>query len=236
MKIVLCDDDIKTTEHFLSILKSFLSKNSTYYEIDVYEDANKLISDINNHVKKYDIYFIDIEMPVPGETVIKNIRSIYPDALCAFVSDYPQHGFVACRVNVNSYIYKYMKQEEVNPELERLAEICHKRKLTFCFKTSDNNEVTVKVSDIEYIESIKRRILVHLVDNTKIELEVSGYSLTSLNIMYEFEDFLRISRSYLINYDCINQLRPNKVTMKSGNTIKINKEQFQKIFDKAIKS
>ncbi|MBQ8824259.1 MAG: LytTR family transcriptional regulator DNA-binding domain-containing protein [Ruminococcus sp.] len=236
MKIVLCDDDIKTVEHFLSMLKSFLSENSTYYEIDVYEDASKLISDINNHVKKYDIYFIDIEMPVPGENVVKSIRRIYPDALCTFLSDYPQHGFVACRINVNSYIYKDMKQEEVNPELERLTEICHRRKLTFCFKTSDGNDVTVKVCNIEYIESIKRRVVVHLVDNTRLELEVSGYSLTSLNIMYEFEEFLRISRSYLLNYDCIKQLRPNKVTMMSGNTIKINKEQFQKIFDKAIES
>lgn len=225
MKIVLCDDDLKTTEHFLSVLHDFGE-----HEIDVYNDPNKLISDIST--KEYDLYFIDIEMPISGEIVVKTIRSYYPDALCVFLSDYPNRGFIACRVNVNSYIYKNMPANEIKQELERISALCYRNKLTFCFKTSDGNDVIVKVKNIEYFESLKRRIIVHLVDGLK--LEIGRHTLSSLHEMFEFEKFLRISRSYLINCGCIQRAETNKITMKSGKSINITKSQLIMISERLI--
>lgn len=225
MKVAICDDQPLSVARFTKNLKQYMKKRVGDCEVDLYSNPIDMINAIYENGDVYDIFFIDIEMPLRGEIVVEQIRRLCKSSIFVFLSANPKYGNVALREGLDAYIYKAMSADEMEVEMDFIMNLYKKSHLKYTFKTK-SDDVSIKLADIESIEAIKRKVFVHLSDGTKFEIR--GYTLSLLSEMPEFANFFRISRSFLINPDRVEKTENSKIIFKSGKVMRISADQYQR--------
>ena len=85
------------------------------------------------------------------------------------------------------------------------------------------------VSDIEYIETIKRKVLFHLRNG---ENEMGYFKIRDLEERLEQYFFVRCHNGIIVNVDCIESLHDLTVTLYSGDQIYITRSRKQNLMKK----
>ena len=225
MRIVFCDDELDSLSSLIEVIKEYMGNITENLVVDLYDDPEKMINDIKK-TGAYDLYFIDIEMPMKGDTVVKKIRELDRDAICVFLSFHREYGNMACRSRLNAYLYKNMEKNLIHYEMQHIMESYRVLKQNFEF-IADGEYRIFKVYEIEYFEALKRRVMLHMVSGESFE--TSQYTLASIEKLPEFYYFFRLSRSLLINIHCVKYVGKHTLELQSGSTIRINHAQFQTI-------
>jgi two-component system LytT family response regulator len=172
-----------------------------------------------------DLLFLDIQMPgMSGFDVLRELeRSAMP--LVIFVTAYDQHALKAFEVHALDYLLKPFKQARFQQTLHRAREmlsskdtaLASRKLLEFLGQTKTLPEyltrltvrtgervVVVRVDQVDYFESAGNYVVVH----TARENHVLRETLTALEQKLNPRQFLRISRSTLVNLDKIKELQP----------------------------
>ncbi|MBI5687717.1 MAG: response regulator transcription factor [Verrucomicrobia bacterium] len=172
-----------------------------------------------------DLLFLDVQMPeMDGFEMLSRLGK---DALPAviFVTAYDQHAVKAFEVHALDYLLKPFKQSRFKEAVQRvrdqigrqqsadvskrLIQLLGDRKPAPAFLqrlTVKENErvVLVKVSQIEWIESAGNYVVLHVGKQNHILRE----TLAALEAQLDPKQFLRISRSTLVNLDQVRELQP----------------------------
>ena len=85
------------------------------------------------------------------------------------------------------------------------------------------------LSDIEYIETINRKVLFHLRSGKK---EAGYFKMKDLEERLEQFFFVRCHNGIIVNVDCIESLHDLTVTLYSGNKIYITRSRKQNLMKK----
>lgn len=225
MRIVFCDDELDSISRMIEVIKGYMESVTDNLTIDLYDDPEKMINDIKKY-GVYDLHFIDIEMQIKGNVVVRKIREIDRYAVCIFLSYHFGYGNMACRSRLNAYLYKDMDEKEITYEMRHVMESY--RLLHQCFEFFANGEYMIfRISEIECFEAIKRRVMLRTVDGDAYE--ISQYTLASIENLSEFYSFFRLARSLLVNVRGIKYVGRHTLEFKSGLTMRISKAQFIKI-------
>lgn len=225
MKVAICDDQPLSVFRFTENLKQYMEKRVGDCDVDLYSNPIDMINAIYENGDAYDIFFIDIEMPLSGEKVVDQVRRLCKNSIFVFLSANPGYGNMALREGLDAYVYKSMTEEELEVEMDFIMNLYKKSHLKYTFKTK-SGDVSIILADIESIESIKRKVFVHLSDGTRFEIR--GYTLSLLSEISEFANFFRISRSFLINPDSVEKTENSKIIFKSGKVMRISADQYQR--------
>lgn len=87
-EIALCDDEALSLELLRVNLNYLLKKHGTRAMIDTYPSGKELL----NSDKKYDLLFLDIEMPgLNGLKTAEQYRKLYEDAIIVFLTGYDEY-------------------------------------------------------------------------------------------------------------------------------------------------
>lgn len=172
-----------------------------------------------------DLLFLDIQMPqVNGFDVLRALPANRIPAVI-FATAYDQHAVEAFEVHALDYLLKPFKQTRFQAALQRAREHLHKRgagdmdarilallegmrpertcATRFVVKTA-SRVVIVKVSDIDWIESDANYALLHVGDKTHLLRE----TMRSMEEQLSPAQFLRISRSAIVNIERIKDIQP----------------------------
>ena len=172
-----------------------------------------------------DLLFLDIQMPqVNGFDLL---RALPRDQLPAviFTTAYDQHALEAFEVHALDYLLKPFKRVRFKAALQRAREHLHRRSAgdtdprllallerfrpartcttRFVVKTA-SRVVIIKADDIDWIESAANYALLHIGDKTYLLRE----TMRALEEQLSPEQFLRISRSAIVNVERIKELQP----------------------------
>lgn len=217
IKIVICDD-LPLSSHGVADAIEYIANNyDISYELIYFDNVNEFLNNISNN--EYDIYFIDISMPeIRGDKVARYVRTTHPFSTISLVSMYENFGDVACSSMVDGYLYKSYSATYMRNQIIRLLKICANKKKRYKFKTNDS-EIDIIICDIMYIESLKRKLYVHL-ENKSI-INVYNETLKSLKQNIEFFNFYKVSRSCLVNMESVEFIDKKNYTieLKSGDVI-----------------
>lgn len=160
-----------------------------------------------------DLLFLDIEMPVlKGTDFLKSIANKPKVIFTTAYRDYAIEGF---DLNAVDYLLKPIVFERFFQSIQKFLELVKPPVLQ---STKDSNEdlhiyvrsnkknIKVLFSSIEYIESIKDYIRIHLADSTLM----LKHGITA------FEDkldsrFVRVHRSYIVNKDKVTAFTKNDI-------------------------
>ena len=186
-------------------------------------DGPEAIRSIREH--KPDLVFLDVQMPeVSGFDVLRALPAAEWPAVI-FVTAHDQHALEAFEVHAIDYLLKPFKRERFQEAVRRAAQHLQSRNVAtinqqlaeflkaprtepayfsrIAVKTEDRT-LFVKVEDIEYFESAANYVVFH----TRAENHVLRDTLTNLETRLSPKAFVRISRSVIVNLDCVKELQP----------------------------
>ena len=190
---------------------------------------------------KPDLIFLDVQMPeMDGFEVLRRVpRASLPVVI--FTTAYDQHALRAFEVNALDYLLKPFKPDRFKGAVQRAREMIANKQagaalaqargllsvlgearvgagqLTRLAVKTPGRVTFVEVDQIQAIEAAGKYAVVHVGKENHVVRE----TMSSLEANLPAQQFLRISRSVIVNIDQIQELQPmfegeNVVVLKNG--------------------
>ena len=233
MKICICDDEQLELERTSILVSNYFDKMNLDYSIETFNNAVVLLNKMKYFQDEvnFDVYLLDILMQVEGIELAKKIREFDNDATIIFITSSKEFAIEAFGVRAFDYILKPFKDEEFILKLDNLIKsLSTKIKKSFTYKTSNHLVTTVNIENIEYIESISRRIIIHLDNNETLTSPIIRTRFTdSIPFNYNNHSFLQCHSSYIVNLNKIKAIEKSWFVMNSGEIVPISKQYYPKV-------
>lgn len=216
MKIAVVDDEkiwLKKIEKFLYLY--YENKNAS---ILCYLSGRSFLE----ADEEFDIVLMDIEMPVmDGFEAIERYKTKFPDTVVIILTTHDElakRGFV---FEAFRYIDKPSMASEL-PEALKSAERKLNSGKTIVLKVIRAKEITVKIKNIVYIETLKRNVIVHI-GNDAITCDAT---ISEMEQALAGEGFYRVHRSFLINLRCVDSFCKTDIKMNNGEMVMLSTRKF----------
>lgn len=223
VQIGICDDE----EIFVNNLKEVLMKQmvdcKAEYEIYTYSNGEDLIRDNNKY--KFDIVFLDIEMPVlNGMEVAEKLRDENSCITIIFVTNRDDLVFSSFKYRPFRFIRKQRLDNELEEAMREFLTLLDKDREYYSFN-SNQSLIHVKIADIEYFESLKHCIFVHTKND---EFRIKS-TLAKLEEEFEIHGFIRVHSGFLVNYRFIYSIGKTDITLTSQKKIPISRHRLENV-------
>jgi len=219
IRVVIVDDEPLARER----IRTLLGQEADIEVAGECETGAEAVKTIRQ--AKPDLVFLDVQMP--GMDGFEVLRALDPDALpmVIFVTAYDQHAIKAFEVKALDYLLKPFKQARFKETVQRAREMLVQRQagtvsrsllemlgqakperdyLTRLAVRNGERVLLVRTDQVEYAESAGNYVVLHAGKESHILRE----TLTALEEQLNPRQFLRISRSILVNVDHIKELQP----------------------------
>lgn len=169
-----------------------------------------------------DLLILDIEMP--GLTGIQLAKSLTKLPFIIFISSHPHYAIDAFEVDAVDYLVKPVSTERMMRAVEKVRILSEMKKtvsLQDGFKLAENDSFFIKDkssfvriynSEVLYIESLGDFINIFLESGQK---KIALVSLKNIEQQLPSKDFIRISRTHIVN--------KHKITALDSTSISLNK-------------
>ena len=234
-RIAICEDEekerIQLKENLKKILAEYMKnknvienrveiKNKIEVEniiIEEFESAEELLK---SDLSKIDIFLMDIMMgEMNGMDAAKKIREMNIDSEIIFITGNVEFVRDGYKVNAYRYLLKPVEIEELRESIISCFTELGKKKGKFIVLSRKGEMEKLKIDDIDYIEVIKREIIVH---KNGEEVEYTGTSIEKLEEKLEDFKFFRCHKSYLVNLEKVDLIKTGEVVV-NGKSVPVSK-------------
>ena len=187
MNILLVDDEELQLLRLKNEAKKVLVEDATFYSY-----LNPLEALKENKDKKFDIAFLDIEMPgINGIQLAKELKKINPLINIIFVTAYDDYAIDAYKLHASGYLSKPVSASKIKEEIEALRyPILLKGEKKLQVKCFGNFEVFHDGEPVKFTYQKSKELFAYLIDR-----EGSAININELNAILWEEDH----SSYLRN-------------------------------------
>lgn len=233
IRIAVCDDN----EIIAIGMRAAITNHDfgTEITVDAFTSGRDLYESFAK--KKYNIVLLDIELDEDvSETVdgsgmflSNKLKQHYPELLVIFFT-----GVIGYeRKLLNFEPFRYINKPITDEELFKVVGDAVDRLLGwetkyFKFKTSGIN-ISVNIDEIIYFSSQYPNVTIHCIDDDNTDFRDSMDSV-EIRIRELSNDFIRVSKSFLVNKNYIKSNTSKEVHMKNGDVISIPQKRQKKFF------
>ena len=223
MNIAICDDE----RNFAKMLKDYISEYAAPHDftnhVELYFSPTQLLQ---ADLSKYDIVFLDIEMPgIDGIETARQLRQQYDELFLVFITGWIKYAPDGYRVNAFRYLLKKNLPEDLWVCLDEIQEKMFENKECITLRNSER-ELTLPLKDIVYFEGTRQKyVLVYLKNNLE-PLKCYG-KISEMDERLREKGFLRIQKSFLVNMAYIEKIRNYKAYLRTGSELKVSERQYQ---------
>lgn len=224
MNIAICDDDKKICSQIENILLDYSNRNCLKLQVDVFFLGESLLSYMTQG-HSYDLVYLDIEMGViNGVEVGLQIRNVIKDYSTEIVYISGKDGYDRQLFDVQPlhFIPKPIQASIVIDDLKLALKRVQKSNVFFQYQKVHDIYKT-PINNIIYFESQNRE---NKIVTTRGEDSFYG-NLEDIELKVAGHQFLRIHRSFLINYNHVAILRYSEVVMSNDVTLPISRTKRQ---------
>ena len=216
--IVIDDDNMDR------IAINFYLKNSTFLEHRVsFSNAKDAYVYLENN--NVDIVFTDIDMPgMDGLELQEKIRD--KSLITVFITSHPEFAIEGFELEAFDYIIKPLREERFIACVNRIKEYLDVKFKAFMFDSSfkdgsilikKGREYTgIKLQDIVYLEALKDYTKLISYDSRSITIHGN---LASTLRDENFNNFIRVHRSFAVKRNYIHLIRTNEVVLNNEATV-----------------
>lgn len=231
MNIAICEDSIEMLGKLETLVYACYDGDSSQFVCDTFLSGEEMLQTIERENIRYQIYILDIEMKeINGLKVAALIRKTDQNAIIIFVTSHNELMQEAFDVLAFHYLIKPINEEKTKQVILRAIEAQKVRKNTFHYKVSKKIN-TLYYEQIEYFESYKRKIYIHLTDGVE---EYYG-TLKEVSNQVGLTNFIQVHNSYIVNVDYIKFADAFHISLMSGVQIPITKK-FYNSFNTAYRN
>ena len=225
LKIAICDDEAAAVSVGKNILKEDLAARGLSAEITGYTDAETL-EDVIKAGSHYDLLLLDIDMPgKDGIELGTELHELLQDTLLIYVSGRPERVFDSFKARPFRFIRKPMLEQEWPIVWQDVEKELKRRQASFFVFTSKTNQIRMKSEAIVYVEALRKKEILH---TEKEEYELND-GFESVAAELEGFGFIRIHRSYIVNYRFIHSINRTDVELDDGTILPIGRSKHQAV-------
>ena len=229
IRMILCDDDPIFLERMRADIRAALKQLDTEAVIQTFPEAEIIPQEA---LRDCDIIFLDIDFngkKYTGIDIARKIRSIRPNAIIIFLTNYIEYAPEGYEVQA----FRYALKSEIDKKLPQYLQAAIGRLLVEKepFRISVSGEpVTLYLEDILYIESQGHNAVIYSQKSEKRSDTIKEYkvysSLSKLEQQLSDRGFLRIQKSYLVNMRRLKQYRCNEALLDNGITLPVSEKTY----------
>jgi len=229
MKVGICDDSRDIINILYKAIKRVGEEENHPIDVTAYENPLELIEEMTDGVAKYDMVFLDIDMPeLNGIETGKLIRNIDRTTLIVYLTGYRSYSLEAFEVRAYHYLLKPVDKEKIRGifreyfEFENMIkEIESKKVLTLEFK---GGIVKIPIEDILFIEKYRNQVKV-----VCWEMEHLFYT-TLKEIMGRLDDgFIQCHQGFIVKKKAISKIENSVITIEDKYKIPVSKKNLDKV-------
>ncbi len=224
MLFALVDDNLEILEQIPSIIKSLIP----YYEVvvDCFQNAHQLLDVYKK--KKYDVLFLDIDMPeISGFDLTCIIKDTNPNAHIIYLTGRDDLITNAFRYRPLGFVRKQNIDSELPFAIETILKVLDKEELKITItetRAKGGRTHTILIKQIQYIESCNHALTFHL-DNQELYVRES---LSHFMDMPEFRDFVAINSGVIVNLAHIKLVK-DSVVFEDDTTLFISRRKLPEV-------
>lgn len=224
MVVAVCDDDMKDIEYLRVELKEFYGQRGEACQVHTYSDSKIFLEEIKTIT--YDAVFLDIDMPgLTGLEVAETLGKYSPDTAIIFVSSCEDMVFQAIKASPLRFVRKSKIDTELPEACIALLEKFHNKRNyhDFCVNGS---LVRIKLTDINYFESVKHYVAVRTKENESFH--VRG-KMSDMEEIFCEKGFVRVQAGYIVNLRYVDRVRYKDLLMTSGECITVSRDRLEEV-------
>ena len=202
--ISVCDDENKVAAKLEACLIKIFDDLNLKYEIDVYYSGEELYEAMESGAH-YDLIFLDIMFAresTDGVDIGKRLRYVKGNNMVSIVYMSWDIGYSMQLFDVQplNFLLKPLNYENVEKVVRRYMDLAELWNTHFSYKVGQD-VYKVRIRDIVYLESLDRKLILHLADGSKDEFY--GSLKKAYKEQLQACDFLYIHNAYIVNYDYV---------------------------------
>lgn len=216
VKFAVCDDERETAEYIAEKLREFYPD---VCEIKRYVDGESLLADSAR--KLFDAFFLDIGIPgLDGFSLAEKIRADNPFAKIIFVTKNTELAHIGYLYGAFRYVRKINLEQELS---EAALSLKHEfdTQSEFLLLITPRGDIVREVDSIRYFE-VKGHHVTVFFDYT--EERVSG-TLNEYEERLKDIGFIRVHKSYLVNFRFIDSIGKINVNLTGGGTLPLSRNR-----------
>lgn len=201
MKITICEDNDKDLEMIALLCHSILDSMNVIAEISLFTSGEDLIKNENNT----DLLILDIEMPgINGIEIKEQFQQWNKNTMILFVTEHDELMQSAFGIHVFGFIQKKNLNAHMKEILPKAVQILQSFVMI-------NGEIDSR--EVAYIRSEHVYSKLYLKDGNEKLMRISLENLEKILLPVHF---IRIHKSYLVNFIYIKRWQENKVMTDYG--------------------
>ncbi len=228
MKIALCDDEFVTVSYYQTYLTQLFQKLDAECSIEIFTDSGKLLAALYNGMK-WDIYFLDIDMPlINGLELGKKIRELDPGCYLIYVSIHRECVYDSLAARPFRFLPKDEFQSRIEPCIRDILADCRtESESDFILLENRSILYRYRIDEIIYAQSLDKYIALFLTNGK--QTEAIRYRMSDLEETLKPHGFIRVHKSYLVNYRFIQSIAPTGILLDNGKTLPASRSRLEEI-------
>lgn len=207
LKIAIVEDDENEAKELQEMLRLYAQENGQEFEIEVYKNP---IIFLNNYKAKYDLIFMDIQMPhMDGLQAAEKLRKLDPLTILIFVTNMAYLAGRGYEVNAFDFLVKPLAYSYFALKIERAIEALSLRQEKKIIISSEGAKVCIASSSIMYIEVMDHQLIYH----TEAGDYTSYSTIKKAQELLGGCDFVLCNSCYLVNLRFVKSIRQHFVTV-----------------------
>ncbi len=220
--IAIVDDDLQALDIMEQKIQNDKELKIFNFAIDKFNDIEML----RNSLEKYDIFFLDIDMPIiNGINIAKEIKSKIFDAIIIFMTNRNDLMHLSFSVQPFYFIRKSNFSEDCEILFSLLVDQIKKTKREIMLVINERKKV-IKISSIVYVESFNHYINIHLKNG-----EILVLKKRLLDILSEIGTYnmVQIHKSYIVNLMYIDYIKGKMIFLKNKNSLPLGRKYKEQL-------
>lgn len=220
----ICEDETESMNYLSEQIIQTFEKCGKKIHLEKFDNGRSLIDAIRTG-KKFDALFLDIVMPdVDGFQVCKILKTWEMDILVIFVSANDELVFQSFGIRPFSFLRKNYVWEDLEPlAIDIIGRLRRSDKKQIVIQEERSDTIHVfPVKHMLYAEAQLRTCKICL---QKEEVYVR-YIFRNLESQLIPSGFIKVHRSFLVNYRFIYQIDKREVVLVNGNRIPVSRDRI----------
>ena len=220
LEIAVCEDERYAQGILEELLYRLGKKRRIQLEVDVYERGESLLRAIERG-ERYDLIYLDIEMEgMNGIETAEKIREEDRITQIIYVTSHDRYALASTRTMPSDFLVKPIEERKFEETFLRVTRWICQKDVYFRF-ISEKAPCKIPLREIMYFQSDLRQVWI------VSETERRGTYRKLGEIEKELEKgpgkFIRIHRSFLVNYNYIKRFRYDTVELLDGSELPVSR-------------
>lgn len=233
MHIAIIDDEALMLEQVNKVVKNCFGEDAV---IETFMDGNSYLQ--HPDVSSFTLLFLDIDMPdINGFDLAQKLQYTNEEIIIIFMSHHEHLVYQTFQFSPFWFVRKSNLEKDITEALRHYHHELQKQRVTFTFKSGTVHRC-VPLNSILYFESVMHDIWIHLLNKDVLKLDrEKELTLQKLENTLNDQGFIRVHKSFLVNFRHIYIVNRQNVELKNQEKIRINPHktaEIKKVFQQHL--